>query len=228
MNIRVKQEVLETVSAQRRKLNDVVPAHPVSVIELSSSSSDSEENSNAGTAISGEVPEGRVSKKRKLNDVDFLLAPDDPARLDSDTAVEEVPVLLGQREQAANKSLSTSVLCKKFWKTGEYDGGPSADWDLSSGGMDHVRVHPKFLHSNATSHKWALGAFAELLDNSLDEVCNGATHVNVDMLKSIKDMNQMLLIEDNGGGMDPDKMRQCMSLGYSAKTKVANTIGQCI
>ncbi|KAL6884603.1 hypothetical protein ACP4OV_010539 [Aristida adscensionis] len=25
-------------------------------------------------------------------------------------------------------------------------------------GMDHVRVHPKFLHSNATSHKWALGA----------------------------------------------------------------------
>jgi hypothetical protein len=24
-------------------------------------------------------------------------------------------------------------------------------------GMDHVRVHPKFLHSNATSHKWALG-----------------------------------------------------------------------
>lgn len=85
--------------------------------------------------------------------------------------------------------------------------------------MDHVRVHPKFLHSNATSHKWVLGgnlavssyktlclymqpymldwrhclnlgfievkcsdlldvcvcvyilaAFAELLDNSLDEV----------------------------------------------------------
>ena len=74
--------------------------------------------------------------------------------------------------------------------------------------MDHVRVHPKFLHSNATSHKWALGgkldsflfyiddyicgtdhfvlvycdfikklfvlllfaAFAELLDNALDEV----------------------------------------------------------
>lgn len=26
-----------------------------------------------------------------------------------------------------------------------------------SGGFDHVRVHPKFLHSNATSHKWALG-----------------------------------------------------------------------
>jgi sensor histidine kinase regulating citrate/malate metabolism len=32
---------------------------------------------------------------------------------------------------------------------------------------------------------------------------------------------------DNGGGMDPDKLRQCMSLGYSAKSQVANTIGQC-
>lgn len=32
---------------------------------------------------------------------------------------------------------------------------------------------------------------------------------------------------DNGGGMDPDKMRQCMSLGYSVKSKLANTIGQC-
>lgn len=36
------------------------------------------------------------------------------------------------------------------------------------------------------------------------------------------------MIVDNGGGMDPDKMRKCMSLGYSAKSKVANTIGQCI
>lgn len=27
--------------------------------------------------------------------------------------------------------------------------------------------------------------------------------------------------------MDPDKMRQCMSLGYSAKSRIANTIGQC-
>jgi hypothetical protein len=47
--------------------------------------------------------------------------------------------------------------------------------------MAHVRVHPKFLHSNATSHKWALGAVAELLDNAVDEVQNGATHVSIDM-----------------------------------------------
>lgn len=28
---------------------------------------------------------------------------------------------------------------------------------FSAGGMDHVRIHPRFLHSNATSHKWVLG-----------------------------------------------------------------------
>lgn len=37
----------------------------------------------------------------------------------------------------------------------------------------------------------------------------------------------LMLITDNGGGMTPDKMRACMSLGYSAKSKMANTIGQC-
>ncbi|CAL8090892.1 unnamed protein product [Prunus armeniaca] len=46
------------------------------------------------------------------------------------------------------------------------------------------------------------------------------------MLRNKKDGSEMLMVEDNGGGMAPDKMRQCMSLGYSAKSKMANTIGQ--
>ncbi|KAH7429730.1 hypothetical protein KP509_09G063200 [Ceratopteris richardii] len=92
--------------------------------------------------------------------------------------------------------------------------------------MDHVRVHPKFLHSNATSHKWALGAVAELLDNALDEVVNGATFVHVDTIRNPKNGEPMLLIEDDGGGMNPDIVRQCMSLGFSVKSKMANTIGQ--
>ncbi|KAF3644088.1 putative RING-H2 finger protein ATL71-like [Capsicum annuum] len=117
--------------------------------------------------------------------------------------------------------------CKQFWKAGDYDGNKEGACHDQTVGMDHVRVHPKFLHSNATSHKWALGAFAELLDNAMDEVCNGATYVSVDVLDNKKDVgSKMLLVEDDGGGMTPDRMRQCMSLGYSAKSKLANTIGQ--
>lgn len=33
---------------------------------------------------------------------------------------------------------------------------------------------------------------------------------------------------DNGWGMNPEKMFHCMSLGYSLKSKLANTIGKCI
>merc|ERR1719262_382758 len=32
----------------------------------------------------------------------------------------------------------------------------------------HSKVHPKFLHSNSTSHRWAFGAIAELIDNAMD------------------------------------------------------------
>ncbi|CAN6248078.1 unnamed protein product [Urochloa humidicola] len=125
-----------------------------------------------------------------------------------------------------------SCSTKQFWKAGDYDGKPLGDGvpQPTASGMDHCRVHPRFLHSNATSHKWALGALAELLDNSQDEVINGATYVNIDVLEyekgSDKEKSRMLLVEDDGGGMDPDKMRQCMSLGYSAKSKIPSTVGQ--
>nr|GEY28779.1 protein microrchidia 7-like [Tanacetum cinerariifolium] len=74
-------------------------------------------------------------------------------------------------------------------------------WDivrLSFRGMDHLRVHPRFLHSNATSHKWALGAFAELLDNSLDEVRTGATYVKVDdiQIRGARDPKKIEMAKD--------------------------------
>ncbi|KAK6160441.1 hypothetical protein DH2020_003822 [Rehmannia glutinosa] len=131
-------------------------------------------------------------------------------------------------EKVKEKAVTTVAVmrgCKQFWKAGDYEGCSNAG-EFSVADMDHVRVHPKFLHSNATSHKWALGAFAELLDNALDEDCNGATYVNVDVLENMKDNNKMVVVQDDGGGMTPDKMRMCMSLGYSEKSKMANTIGQ--
>ncbi|GLT86740.1 hypothetical protein SLE2022_048590 [Rubroshorea leprosula] len=133
------------------------------------------------------------------------------------------PIARGDNRQA------TPVVrgCKQVWKAGDYEKDSTKDSALCAGssvGTDHVRVHPKVLHSNATSHKWALG---ELLDNALDEACNGATYVHIDMLENKKDVeSKMLLVEDNGGGMSPDKMRACMSLGHSATSKMANSIGQ--
>ncbi|XP_021813942.1 protein MICRORCHIDIA 7 [Prunus avium] len=145
-------------------------------------------------------------------------------------SAENVAKSVGVNSNNNNDNQVGPVLrsCKQFWKAGDYEGGSEgiANSGFSSVGMDHVRVHPKFLHSNATSHKWALGAFAELLDNALDEICYGASYVHIDMLRNKKDGSEMLVVEDNGGGMAPDKMRQCMSLGYSAKSKMANTIGQ--
>ncbi|MCL7040708.1 hypothetical protein MKW94_024277, partial [Papaver nudicaule] len=92
-------------------------------------------------------------------------------------------------------------------------------------GKNHLRVHPKFLHSNATSHKWAFGAVAELLDNAVDEIQNGATFVMVDKIQTPHDGNPALLIQDDGGGMDPEAMRRCMSFGFSDK-KSNLSIGQ--
>lgn len=222
----MKQEIIERPILSETG-GKAQASEPHSVIELSSSDSDSNDsdhddgivNGGERSRVSSRV-EGGLVKKRRLDELGIVL-PDgflDPLPPEELLRLPPPP--------SGNHSAVIVQSCKQFWKAGDYDGAPSCDWNAYSGGMDHVRVHPKFLHSNATSHKWALGAFAELLDNSLDEVCNGATYVNVDVLENKKDGSRMLLIEDNGGGMDPDRMRQCMSLGYSAKSKIANTIGQ--
>ncbi|KAI3435265.1 Morc6_S5 domain-containing protein [Psidium guajava] len=206
MDARLKQEDVSSSSGKDIALDK----QPPSLIELSDSSSESDD----------EGP----SKKRKLGVVipEGFLQPLPPVRQLPPTP----PAAPDSPSPPALQRFSQAGATKQFWKAGDYEGCPGGGRDSYSGGIDHVRVHPKFLHSNATSHKWALGAFAELLDNALDEVSSGATYVKIDKLKNRKDGNRMLLIEDNGGGMDPDKMRQCMSLGYSAKSKLANTIGQ--
>ncbi|ESR38812.1 hypothetical protein CICLE_v100250762mg, partial [Citrus x clementina] len=66
---------------------------------------------------------------------------------------------------------------------------------------------------------------AELLDNAVDEVQNGATFVKVDRVNIMKDNSPALVFLDDGGGMDPESLRKCMSLGYSTK-KANKTIGQ--
>ncbi|KAJ4787179.1 hypothetical protein LUZ62_038425 [Rhynchospora pubera] len=128
----------------------------------------------------------------------------------------------------ANSSNKT-LACRSFWKAGAYEVSSTSNQTLPDGlesfDFDRARVHPKFLHTNATSHKWAFGAIAELLDNAVDEICHGATFIKVDKTANQKDGSPMLLFQDDGGGMDPEGIRQCMSLGFSSK-RSKTTIGQ--
>ncbi|KAK1282807.1 hypothetical protein QJS10_CPB22g00540 [Acorus calamus] len=223
MELAIKEEPLELPPAIRRRSAPPPPSTPV--IDLSSSDSDID----GGDGLLGKrsrVPDsdaGGPGKRPKNEEVLLPLGFLDPLLPEEDDLPPAGPdPAVGGTGGAGNQSF------RQFWKAGDYEAdNVVADMvESTTAGMDRVRVHPKFLHSNATSHKWALGAFAELLDNALDEVCHGATYVKVDRLKNNKDGTDMLLIEDDGGGMDPDTMRQCMSLGYSVKSKVANTIGQ--
>ncbi|KAL5760256.1 hypothetical protein ACOSP7_018769 [Xanthoceras sorbifolium] len=236
----LKQENSDFIESEKRNNNLTCNTSPIGISSSSSSSSSSGDDLDTGNEFWVQL-RSNLEKKRGSSDFqDSSLLAKKPRTSGSvlpflsknsiqapmplsfvPPPPQTEPVVVSESPQPIARS------CKQFWKAGDYDGGNAGDSSSSCYvGMDHLRVHPKFLHSNATSHKWALGAFAELLDNSLDEVCNGATYVCVDMLKNKKDGSHMLLVEDDGGGMTPDKMRQCMSLGYSVKSKMSNTIGQ--
>uniref|UniRef100_A0A2N9FU04 Morc S5 domain-containing protein n=1 Tax=Fagus sylvatica TaxID=28930 RepID=A0A2N9FU04_FAGSY len=98
-------------------------------------------------------------------------------------------------------SLSSAPICRQFWKAGSYE-----------------TVKGKGLNvSNQT--------IAELLDNAVDEISNGATFVFINKISIPRDSSPALLIQDNGSGMDPEDMRRCMSFGFSNK-KSKFAIGQ--
>ncbi|GMI84560.1 Microrchidia 6, DEFECTIVE IN MERISTEM SILENCING 11 [Hibiscus trionum] len=124
----------------------------------------------------------------------------------------------------STSAVSPAPICRQFWKAGNYEGGLGSKVTLPNN-TNYLHVHPLFLHSNATSHKWVFGAVAELLDNAIDEIQNGATFVIVDKTSNPRDGSPALLVQDDGGGMGPEAMRRCMSFGFSAK-KSKSTIGQ--
>ncbi|KAK8960452.1 hypothetical protein KSP40_PGU014856 [Platanthera guangdongensis] len=85
---------------------------------------------------------------------------------------------------------SHAPVCRQFWKAGEYPADKASCPVLKT--------------------------IAELLDNTVDEVCNGATMAFIDKISNLGN-NHALLIQDNGGGMDPESIRHCMSFGFSDK-----------
>ncbi|PIN20254.1 MORC family ATPase [Handroanthus impetiginosus] len=99
----------------------------------------------------------------------------------------------------STSSICPAPICRQFWKAGNYDDK---------------------LISKPTSQ-----TVAELLDNSVDEIQNGATFVIVDKTSDARDGTPALLIQDDGGGMDPEAMRRCLSFGFSDK-KSKSAIGR--
>ncbi|KAL1207835.1 Protein MICRORCHIDIA 6 [Cardamine amara subsp. amara] len=124
----------------------------------------------------------------------------------------------------SSSTICPAPVCRQFWKAGNYTDELSSK-SQQPNGKNYLHVHPMFLHSNATSHKWAFGAIAELLDNAVDEIQNGATFVIVDKTTNPRDGTTALLIKDDGGGMDPQAMRNCMGFGFSDK-KSDSAIGR--
>ncbi|XP_072956083.1 protein MICRORCHIDIA 6-like isoform X1 [Typha angustifolia] len=126
--------------------------------------------------------------------------------------------------QTLSQGSARAPLSRQFWSAGDYEAGQTSG-TLNPNVQNRLCVHPKFLHSNATSHKWAFGAIAELLDNAVDEIQNGATFVIIDKITNPRNGSPALLIQDDGGGMDPESLRRCMSFGFSDKQS-CSSIGQ--
>jgi hypothetical protein len=89
--------------------------------------------------------------------------------------------------------------------------------------MEHSKSHPRMLKSNATSHVWALGALAELLDNSQDREC-GSTKVEVEA--RVLDGKYALTVQDDGRGMTRSGLNNMLSFGFSDKEHVSGNVGR--
>ncbi|KAJ8529511.1 hypothetical protein K7X08_036346 [Anisodus acutangulus] len=178
----------------------------------------------------GEIKAVKLEQELVESSISYQKSSSSCGRQDSAATEQSGTTVFDHHSPIDDSSLcSTSQICsaplsRQFWKAGNYEEGRATKSTLKKG-SSFLHIHPKFLHSNATSHKWAFGALAELLDNAIDEIQNGATFVIVDKTPNPRNGSSALLVQDDGGGMDPEAIRRCMSFGFSDK-KSASTIGQ--
>ncbi|EER87847.2 hypothetical protein BDA96_10G044200 [Sorghum bicolor] len=133
---------------------------------------------------------------------------------------------LEEGTSASRRPCVAPRLSRKFWSAGDYDAAATGSVPQPPSVQNRMCIHPEFLHSNATSHKWPFGAVAELLDNAVDEIEKGrATTILLDKIIDKRNGSPALLVQDDGGGMDPNSMRRCMSFGFSEKQS-GSSIGQ--
>lgn len=224
INITVKEEpveISEEAARRREKRNamEVLVNQPLTFAPSINLSSDEETEEVRMENGKHEVP----SSSRLLNNLTANIN----TNVKEPVEILEEAAIIRDNEDASSvpSSTPTSLPCREFWKAGDYENGESLHLQsYPREGRNHLRVHPKFLHSNATSHTWAFGAIAELLDNAIDEIRNGATYSIINMI-SVQRNGPALLIQDDGGGMDPESMRNCMSFGFSNKNS-GSSIGQ--
>lgn len=97
--------------------------------------------------------------------------------------------------------------------------------EVSGGDIAHAATHPKFLHSNSTSHQWAFGAIAELIDNAADpDVAAKRLQITAE---SMPDGKPALIITDDGNGLDLGGLQKLLSFGYNDKAeRFKGTIGR--
>jgi sensor histidine kinase regulating citrate/malate metabolism len=76
------------------------------------------------------------------------------------------------------------------------------------------QTHPKYLLSNSTSHKWAFGAIAELVDNALDARAKTFT-IEVGEEKVGNKAVKFIALQDDGCGMTPSEVHAMMSFGIT-------------
>ncbi|EIE21003.1 hypothetical protein COCSUDRAFT_56925 [Coccomyxa subellipsoidea C-169] len=97
--------------------------------------------------------------------------------------------------------------------------------------VKHTVIHPNFLHTNSTSHRWAFSAIAELIDNASDDA--QATQFCIDLQQfevtgedgTSKEVDTLVFM-DNGTGMNPLQLHKMLGFGHSDKSSNARAIGR--
>eukprot|EP00211_Chloroparvula_japonica_P003774 CAMPEP_0119128136 /NCGR_PEP_ID=MMETSP1310-20130426/6404_1 /TAXON_ID=464262 /ORGANISM="Genus nov. species nov., Strain RCC2339" /LENGTH=703 /DNA_ID=CAMNT_0007118445 /DNA_START=134 /DNA_END=2241 /DNA_ORIENTATION=- len=86
--------------------------------------------------------------------------------------------------------------------------------DLGTKEIPRSAVAPRFLHSNSSSHSWAFGAIAELIDNARDPDV-GAKNFYI----GVEDCSfgAALTFLDDGNGASPEVLHKMLSFGYCDK-----------
>lgn len=130
----MKKELAEDLSSRRREVSSrKQPFSSVSVIDLSDDDTGSSSNSDSASEDGGEGP----SKRRKIGAVvpKGFLAPLPLATSRAQEACYSPSLEPVMQLPPATRGNAYAQTSKQFWKAGDYDGGLSSDWALTSGAL---------------------------------------------------------------------------------------------